>query len=100
MKQKFKLYLGVGVSNWNEGQYNLTGYNPEKGSIEHRSEALVREVEVEIDVPEKVDLNALKLKALEDQLAQDKVDTHVRQNILLDQISKLKCVSHDDALEG
>lgn len=95
MKQTFKMYLNVGVTSYNEGQYSLTSYNVDNLKITHRTEALVREVDVEIDVPDGVDINALKLKALEEALAQDKADTFTRQNILLDQISKLKCLTHD-----
>lgn len=96
MKHTFKMYLGVGVDTWNEGQFALHTYNPDDVRIEHRSSALVREVEIELDVPDAVDLNSLKLKNLEEALAQDKAESHVRQNLLLEQISKLKCLTHEE----
>lgn len=95
MKQKFKMYLCVGVGNWNEGQFTVSSYNPDNLDIKHRSDAMVKEFEIEVDVPEKVDIIALKLKALEESLAKDKAETFTRQNLLLDQISKLKCLTHD-----
>lgn len=96
MKQKFKLFLTVGISTWNEGKLNLQSFNPDTGDIKYRNDATVSEVEVEVDVPDKVDINALKLGALEEALAKDKAETFTRQNILLDQISKLKCLGHDE----
>lgn len=98
MKQKFNMFLCVGVTSYNEGQFSLNTYNPENLDIKHRSEALVQKVEVEVDVPDKVDINALKLKALEEALEKDKADSFTRQNILIDQISKLKCLGHEEVV--
>ena len=95
MKQKFKMFLNVGVSSYNEGKFTLSSYNVDNLDIKHRNEAMVREVEIEVDVPDVIDVNALKLKALEEALERDKLDTYTRQNILVDQISKLKCLNHD-----
>lgn len=100
MKQKFNMFLCVGVTSYNEGQFSLNTYNPENLDIKHRSNALVQEVVIEVDVPDEVDINALKLKALEEALERDKADTFTRQNILIDQISKLKCLTHDDEVVG
>lgn len=96
MKHTFKMYMGVGVANWNEGKFELFSFNPEDVRIEHRTSALVREVEIELDVPDALDLNSLKLKNLEEALAHDKAESHVRQNLLLEQISKLKCLTHEE----
>lgn len=99
MKKTFKMFLTVGISNWNEGNFSLQAYNPDNGDIKYRNDATVREVDVEVDVPETVDITALKLKALEDALEKDKADSFTRQNILIDQISKLKCLGHEE-VEG
>ena len=95
MKQKFKMFLSFGVSDYNKGKFSLQPYNPELVDIKYRSEALIREVEVEVDVPDKVDVTSLKLRVLEEALQKDRADSEARHNLLLDQISQLKCLGHD-----
>lgn len=97
MKQTFKMFLVVGIHPTHDGKpaYSLSRWNVDEGDIKYRSEAMVKEVEVEVDVPDTLDLNSLKLNVLEEALKTDRAESQVRQNALLDQISKLKCLSHD-----
>lgn len=98
MKQKFKMFLCVGINPSHDGkpQYALSRWNPDEGGIIHRREAMVQEVEVEVEVPDTIDLTSVKIKVLEENLQQDRADSQVRHNALLDQISKLKCLTHDE----
>lgn len=100
MKQKFKMFLCVGINPTHDGkpEYALSRWNPDKGDIKYRSEAMVREVEVEVDVPDTIDITAIKVNVLEQALHTDRVESQVRQNELLDQISKLKCLGHEGSL--
>lgn len=93
--QTFKMYLCVGVNGYNQGQFILSQYNPENLQLKHRDTAVVKEVEVTIEVPDKVDITGMKIKALEEALEIDKADSHVRHSQLLDQISKLKALTYD-----
>lgn len=95
MKQKFDMFLCVGVSDYNKGKFSVQPYNPDKGDIKYRNEAMVRPVEVEVDVPESIDVNSIKIRVLEEALFKDRADSEVRHNLLLDQISQLKCLGHD-----
>ena len=93
--QTFEMFLCVGVASYNEGKFVLSQYNPEALKLQHRDLALVEEVEVTTPVPDKVDIVGLKVKALEDALEIDKADSQVRHNTLIEQISKLKCLTHE-----
>lgn len=95
MKQTFGMFLCVGVGDHNEGKYHLESYNPESTSIGTRYSALVNQVDVEVDVPDGVNVIDLKLKALEESLEKDKKASALRQAVLADQISKLKCLTHE-----
>jgi len=97
-KETFQMYLCVGVNGYNEGKFALTQYDPEALQLKHRDTALVKKVEVTIEVPGKVDIVGLKVKALEEALQMDKADSQVRHNLLADQISKLKCLTHDSGI--
>lgn len=98
MKQKFKMYLCVGINRTHDGkpQYSLSRWNPDTGDIKYRTEALVQEVEVEVEVPDTIDITAVKVKVLEEALEKDRAESQVRQNTLVDQISKLKCLTHEE----
>lgn len=100
MKQKFKMFLCVGINPTHDGksEYALSRWNPDNGDIKYRSEAMVREVEVEVDVPDTIDITAIKVNVLEQALHTDRVESQVRQNELIDQISKLKCLGHEGSL--
>lgn len=95
MKQKFNMFLCIGISDYNKGKFSLQMYNPNNGDIKYRNEAMVRQVEVDIDVPDNVDINGIKISVLEEALFKDRADSEVRHNLLLDQISQLKCLGHD-----
>lgn len=98
MKQKFKLYLCVGINPSVDGkpQYSLSRWDPDTGDIKYRHEAKVVEVEVEVEVPDAIDITSVKIKVLEEALQTDRAESQVRHNTLLDQISKLKCLTHDE----
>lgn len=94
--QKFKMYLVVGTGSVNHGRVELTQYEP---SLKVDSMTamigvrLLKEVECEFDVPE-FDLRAMEIDALEKSVIAEKADSQVRVNLLLDRISKLKCLTH------
>lgn len=50
--------------------------------------------DVEIDFPD-VDTRQLQIDALEAEVKQERADSQVRVNLLLDRISKLQAIGHD-----
>lgn len=52
--------------------------------------------EVELDVPE-VDTRQAQVEALEAEVKQERADSQVRVNLLLDRISKLQAIGHEVA---
>ena len=94
MKQKIKAYLAVGISSWNADQLSIQSYDPDMTDLAHRSVMKLRELELEVDVPV-YDINAMKVEAIEAVMIKEKADFQVRQNLLLDQISKLKCITQE-----
>lgn len=95
MKQTFKMFLCIGVADYNKGKFSLQMYNPDNNDIKYRNEAMVRPVDVDVDVPDNVDITGIKIRVLEEALFKDRADSEVRHNLLLDQISQLKCLGHD-----
>lgn len=51
--------------------------------------------DVDLDFPD-VDINQAKIEALKEQIQQERADSQVRQNLLLDRISKLQAIGHDE----
>ncbi len=50
--------------------------------------------DVEFDIPE-IDTRQAQIDSLEAEVNQERADSQVRVNLLLDRISKLKAISHD-----
>lgn len=92
--QKFKMFLVVSVRS-NHGEITLQSFKPcDDGSSMDFGRRLIREVEVEVDVPE-FDIVDLEVVSLEKAVQKEKADSQVRVNILLDRLSKLKAIGHD-----
>lgn len=96
-KQVFKMYMVVGVGICNHGEVSLQGHAPslKPGSSDHLiGSRLLQEVECEFDVPE-FDLRQMEVDALESQVKQERADSQVRVNLLLERISKLQAIGHE-----
>ena len=96
-KQTFKMYMVVGTGSVNHGQVSIQGHRPSPEN--DRVSAIVgtrllQEVECEFDVPE-FDLRQIEIDALEASVKQERADSQVRVNLLLDRISKLQAIGHD-----
>lgn len=96
-KQLFKMYMVVGTGSCNHGKVSLQDYAPSlkpSSSDDLVGVRLIKEVECEFEVPE-FDLRQIEIEALESSVNQERADSQVRVNLLLDRISKLKAISHD-----
>lgn len=95
--QKFKMYMVVGTGSCNHGDVFLQNMAPslKPSSSDYLIGArLIREVECEFDVPE-FDLRQIEVEALEQCVQQERADSQVRENLLLERISKLKAIGHE-----
>lgn len=94
--QTFKLYMTVGVGSYNHGQIELSKFKPKEddAGADMFAARFLREVYIEAEVPE-FDLATLEIDCLEKAIQREKADSQVRQSILLDRISKLKAIGHD-----
>lgn len=100
--QKFKMYIVVGTGSCNHGQVQLSPYKPSLKADSTTSMIgvrLLKEVECEFDVPE-FDLRTMEIDALEKSVIAEKADSQVRVNLLLERISKLKCITHESGDDG
>jgi len=98
-KQVFKMYMVVGTGSCNHGEVYIQGVAPSltPSSSDYLIGArLLKEVECEFDVPE-FDLRQVEVDALEAQVNQERADSQVRVNLLLDRISKLQAIGHEVA---
>ena len=96
-KQTFKMYMVVGTGSCNHGRVFLQSHDPSinPSSSDYLIGArFLKEVECEFDVPE-FDLRQMEIECLEGAVKQERADSQVRANLLLDRISKLKAIGHD-----
>lgn len=93
--QKFQMFLVVGTGKYNHGEVQLSAYKPADKPDDLFGTRFLKEVECEFDVPE-FDLRAMEIDALERCVTQERADAQVRVNLLLERISKLKCIGHDE----
>lgn len=92
--QTFKMFMVVGTGTFNHGEVSVTKYAPGEKPDDMFGTRLIKEVECEFDVPE-FDLRQMEIDALENCVQAERADYQVRVNILLDRISKLKCLTHE-----
>lgn len=90
-KQTFTLYVHAITRKWDpEPEISISDMSME-GCEDY---ALICTREVEIDIPE-FDSRGLMIQALERGIQKERAESQSRVNILLDRISKLKCITHD-----
>lgn len=92
--QTFKMFMVVGVGRYNHGVVEISRFAPGEKPDDKFGTRLIKEVECEFDVPE-FDLRQMEIDALEKCVQAERADSQVRVNILLDRISKLKCLTHE-----
>lgn len=94
--QKVTLYVHTIIRSWDpEPEIFVASHN--MGSVDDYTLICTREVE--IDIPE-FDARGLMIEKLESDVKKERADSQVRVNILLDRISKLKCITHDVDADG
>lgn len=93
MKHTVTLHLYESTCAWNQGKKDVFDVDFRKTASCMEDRIWVGQTEVTIDWPE-VDTTQLQIDALEAQVQKERADFQVRVNLLLERISKLKCLEH------
>lgn len=89
--QKVTLYVHTIMRTWaTEPELFIAGQN--MSAVDDYTLICTRETE--IDIPE-YDARGLMIESLEFSIEKERADSQIRVNILLDRISKLKCLTHE-----
>ena len=92
--QKFTLYMHVTTHGFGKGGIQI--YQFDSSEFAHmKDQKMIKVFTVDVDVPE-LNLETLEIEGLEEELRKDRAESQSRQNILIDRISKLKAIGHDD----
>lgn len=95
--QEFTMYMHVKTSGYGKGQIQILPFD-QTGFSHCKDQALLREFTIEADVPD-FNLDDMEVNSLEKELHMERAYSQIRQNILIDQISKLKAIGHE-VIEG
>ena len=91
MKIKIKAHVFFQKYSWEEeGEYQLFFTRVDDDD----SRTWVCEQEVEIEVPDNYDFRAQQVAALNTQLQKVRAENHMRENAILDRISKLQALEY------
>lgn len=92
--QKFKMYVSVGVGEYNRGSVFVQSGVPTREDDLDFGRKVLSVHDCEFDVPE-FDPVTLEVESLEKAIQRERADSQVRINIMLDRISKLTCITHE-----
>lgn len=93
--QTFKLYIHKNVQDFGGGKISVMDFDMSKPyNGKPAGYVLLGTVDQEIDVPD-IDTNQIQIDALESCIQVERAESQSRVNILLDRISKLKCLTHE-----
>jgi len=99
-KQTFTLYITQSIAPYGGGQVGVNDFDMSKSYNGKPSDyILLSTVEQELEIPD-IDLVAAQIDGLEKAVQAERAESQSRVNILLDRISKLKCITHDAGADG
>lgn len=94
-KQTFTLYITQSIALYGGGKISVNDFNMAKSfNGKPADHILLGTVEQEFEIPD-IDLVAAQIDGLEKAVQAERAESQSRVNILLDRISKLKCITHD-----
>ena len=92
--QQFTLYMHVTTHGYSKGEVSILPFDA--STFSHtKDKKLLKTFTIDQDVPE-FDLETLEIEGLEEELRKDRAESQSRQNILIDRISKLKAIGHEE----
>jgi hypothetical protein len=93
-KQKIALHIYESNADYSAGKRLVISEDWRDNPACMRNRLWLGSTEVEIDFPEK-DTHRAHIDSLEARIKQERADSQVRVNMLLDRISKLQAIGHD-----
>lgn len=92
--QEVKIYLLERVEGYQAGDRYISRYAEHEMSHNNGEVVCLGERVIDIDFPE-VDTRQIQIDALESAVKAERAESQSRVNILLERISKLKCLTHN-----
>lgn len=98
-KQVFKVFICKSISQYSSGDIVVSTFDHSQAYGSHASDyVLLGTQEIEVDVPD-IDTTQAQIDALNEQIRTERAESQNRVNILLDRISKLQCIAHEEGDE-
>jgi len=97
--QEVKIYLLERVEGYNTGERYISRYAEHEMSHNNGQVVCLGERIIDIDFPD-IDTRQMQVDALEKAVQAERAESQSRVNILLDRISKLKCITHEVDADG
>lgn len=95
MKKLTTLHMYIGISDWNRGEHMVSGHDFRLTKQCMDDKVWLGSQEVELDFPE-IDTRQAQIDNLEAQVQEDRTQSQSRVNLLLERISKLQAIGHDE----
>ena len=98
-KRVITLHMYESTYEWSHGECHVDQYDMRKIPDLMKNRIWIGQCEVEIDFPE-VDTRQLQIDALEAQVNQERAESQSRVNLLLERISKLQAIGHEQPAQA
>lgn len=95
MKKLVTLHMYESTNEWTKGKKFVDEYDMRNSKDLMRERVWIGQTEVEIDFPE-IDTRQAQIDNLEAQVQEERAQSQSRVNLLLERISKLKAICHDE----
>lgn len=95
MKKLVTLHMYESTNDWNKGTLYVDEYDMRKSKDLMKERVWLGSQEVEIDFPE-IDTRQAQIDNLEAQVQEERAQSQSRVNLLLERISKLQAIGHDE----
>lgn len=95
MKKLTTLHMYIGISDWNRGEHTVSGHDFRLTMQCMDDKIWLGSQEVELDFPE-IDTRQSQIDNLEAQVQEERAQSQSRVNLLLERISTLKAICHDE----
>ncbi len=95
MKKLVTLHMYEITADWAKGTLSVDEYDMRKSKELMRERVWIGQTDVEIDFPE-IDTRQAQIDILEAQVQEERAQSQSRVNLLLERISKLQAIGHDE----
>ena len=95
MKKLVTLHMCVSISEWTKGETQVFDWDVRTSSDVMKERIWLGSQQVELDFPE-IDIRQAQIDILDAQVQEERAQSQSRVNLLLERISKLKAICHDE----